>query len=79
MNSTFAGAGNILLRVFFFLNKQIFLPMPPVANTRMPTRLATIRVPATVVPPFQRLASTYAISRREVFTVFTLIDGSVER
>jgi hypothetical protein len=39
--------------------------MPPVANTRMPARCATIIVPATVVAPSSPRATAIGRSRRE--------------
>lgn len=47
--------------------------MPPVAKILIPTRLATISVPATVVAPFQFWLKTYAKSRRDVFTVLPML------
>ncbi|MNS75968.1 hypothetical protein D3C72_1094990 [compost metagenome] len=43
-------------------------PMPPVTKTRMPAIAATIMVPATVVAPVWRRATTMGRSRREHFT-----------
>lgn len=48
-------------------------PIPPVANTSIPSKFAIIIVPATVVPPFRPLLITYAKSRREVFTTGMLL------
>jgi len=42
-------------------------PMPPVANTRMPARLARIMVEATVVAPVPPWASRMGRSRRLTF------------
>lgn len=57
--------------------KYSIQPIPPVANTFIPTKLATISVPATVVPPFNCLLSTYAKSRLDVLIVFGDVTGLV--
>lgn len=44
-------------------------PIPPVAKISIPTKLAHIIVPETVVPPFKPLLRTYARSLLEVFKV----------
>ena len=46
-------------------------PMPPVANTGMPARLARIMVEATVVAPVPPVASRMGRSRRLTLATFS--------
>lgn len=50
--------------------------MPPVANIFIPQICAQIKVPETVVPPFNRCPSTYGKSRRDVLTTLVLPSAS---